>query len=254
MGTRLRTSRRIVPAAILIALGLSLLAGNVFSFDVVDNLWPVVLIALGLLWILRGPLWLGMVSIVAGAIFLAEEFGAPVRMETAWPLLIVALGVAILFSRDSRFRKRASATINDSNGAAYGSDSIESSVSFSSRSMAVTSTNFRGGTVSATFGSLELDLRQAQLHENGADLDLSSTFRQHHASRSDNVVASAEWLGNAGRGRRCSFLATHGRACAAPADISRPGQHHHSELTRRVSWAADSRPEAGFSNLSCQSN
>ena len=176
MGTRLRTSRRIVPAAILIALGLSLLAGNVFSFDVVDNLWPVVLIALGLLWILRGPLWLGMVSIVAGAIFLAEEFGAPVRMETAWPLLIVALGVAILFSRDSRFRKRASATINDSNGAAYGSDSIESSVSFSSRSMAVTSTNFRGGTVSATFGSLELDLRQAQLHENGADLDLSSTF------------------------------------------------------------------------------
>ena len=165
-----------MPAAILIALGLSLLAGNVFSFDVVDDLWPVVLIALGLLWIIRGPLWLGMVSIVAGTIFLAEEFGAPVHMETAWPLLIVALGVAILFSRDSRSRKRASATDNNSNGSAYGSDDIESSVSFSSRSMAVTSTNFRGGTVSATFGSLELDLRHAQLHENGADLDLSSTF------------------------------------------------------------------------------
>ena len=176
MGSKLQQSRRVVPAAILIALGLSLLAGNIFSFDVVDNLWPVVLIALGLLWTIRGPLWLGVVSIVAGTIFLAQEFGLPVRMETAWPLLIVALGVAILFSRDGRSKKRRSAPASDSDGSVHGSDGIEFSVSFSSRSMAVSSMNFRGGTVSATFGSLELDLRQAQLHENGADLNLSSTF------------------------------------------------------------------------------
>ncbi len=176
MGSKLQQSRRILPAAILIALGLSLLAGNVFSFDVVDDLWPVVLIALGLLWIIRGPLWLGMVSIVAGTVFLAQEFGLPVRMETAWPLLIVALGVAILFSRDGRSKKRASAIANDSDDSDYGSDRIEFNVSFASRSMAVSSMKFRGGAASATFGSIELDLRQAQLHENGADLDLSSTF------------------------------------------------------------------------------
>ena len=176
MGGKLPQSRRILPAAILIALGLSLLAGNVFSFDVVDNLWPVVLIALGLLWTIRGPLWLGAVSIVAGAIFLAQEFGAPVSMETAWPLLIVAVGVAILFSRNGRSAKRTQLPGGSRGRVTDVSDEIDISVSFSNRTVAIPSMEFRGGKVSASFGSVDLDLRQTQLHENGADLEISSTF------------------------------------------------------------------------------
>ena len=106
-GYQIRRSGRIVPGAILIALGLVFLAGNLWSFDLWDTLWPLVLIALGLLWIVRGPLWLGVVSLVAGGIFLADSLGADVDMGTYWPLLIVALGVGILLERNNVGRRRA---------------------------------------------------------------------------------------------------------------------------------------------------
>ena len=76
MGDQFRRSARILPGAVLIALGLALLAGNILSFDVLETLWPVILIALGLVWVIRGPLWLGVVSVVAGTIFLADNLGA----------------------------------------------------------------------------------------------------------------------------------------------------------------------------------
>ena len=107
-GYQVRRSGRILPGAILIALGLIFLAGNLWSFDLWETLWPLVLIALGLVWIVRGPLWLGMVSLAAGGIFLADALGARVDMGTYWPLLIVALGVGILLERNNVRGRRAS--------------------------------------------------------------------------------------------------------------------------------------------------
>ena len=53
---------------------------------------------------------------------------------------------------------------------------IDVSTTFSGANRVVTSQAFRGGAVSATFGGAEIDLRQAQLHENGADMNVSATF------------------------------------------------------------------------------
>ena len=50
------------------------------------------------------------------------------------------------------------------------------SATFSGTSRTITSQSFVGGSVAATFGSAEIDLRQARLHENGADLQVSATF------------------------------------------------------------------------------
>ena len=100
MGHQMKRSARILPGAVLIALGLALLAGNILSFDVLEALWPLILIALGLVWVIRGPLWLGVVSVVAGTIFLADNLGAGVDMQTYWPLLIIAVGVTLAVSTE----------------------------------------------------------------------------------------------------------------------------------------------------------
>ncbi len=175
-GYRIRRSGRILPGAILIALGLIFLAGNLWSFDLWDTLWPLVLIALGLLWVIRGPLWLGMVSLVAGGIFLADALGARVDMGTYWPLLIVALGVGILLERNKGGRRRAATMPDNAEILTDDESTIDVTATFSGSKRTVTSQAFRGGTVTATFGSVEIDFRQAKLHENGADLQVSATF------------------------------------------------------------------------------
>ena len=173
---QVKRSGRIVPGAILIALGLVFLAGNLWSFDLWDTLWPLVLIALGLVWIVRGPLWLGVVSLVAGGIFLADALGANVDMGTYWPLLIIALGVGILLER-TNVRGRRPASIPDGPEVLTDDEStIDVSATFSGANRTVTSQSFVGGFVAATFGSAEVDLRQAKLHEAGADMQVSATF------------------------------------------------------------------------------
>ncbi len=175
-GYQIRRSGRILPGAILIALGLVFLAGNLWSFDLWDTLWPLVLIALGLLWIVRGPLWLGIVSLVAGGIFLADSLGARVDMGTYWPLLIIGLGVGVLLERTKGGGRRASPMPGNAEVLTDDESTIDVSATFSGTSRTVTSQSFVGGSVAATFGSVEIDLRQARLHENGADLQVSATF------------------------------------------------------------------------------
>ncbi len=175
-GYQVKRSGRIVPGAILIALGLVFLAGNLWSFDLWETLWPLVLIALGLVWVVRGPLWLGIVSIVAGGIFLADALGADVNMGTYWPLVLIALGVGILLERNNVGRRRAVPIPDGPEVLTDDESTIDVSTTFSGTNRTVLSQAFRGGTVSVTFGSVEIDMRQAKLHENGADLQVSATF------------------------------------------------------------------------------
>lgn len=175
-GYQIRRSGRILPGAILIALGLVFLAGNLWSFDIWDSLWPLVLVALGLVWVVRGPLWLGMVMLVLGGIFLADSLGANVKIGTYWPLLIVALGVGILLERNNVGRRRAPAMPDNAEILTDDESTIDVTATFSGSNRTVTSQSFVGGSVAATFGSVEVDFRQAKLHENGADLQVSATF------------------------------------------------------------------------------
>ena len=153
-GYQVKRSGRIVPGAILIALGLVFLAGNLWSFDLWETLWPLVLIALGLVWIVRGPLWLGMVSLVAGGIFLADALGANVDMGTYWPLVLIALGVGILLERNNVGRRRASPVPDGPEVLTDDDSMIDVSATLSGTNRTVLSQAFRGGTVSVTFGSV----------------------------------------------------------------------------------------------------
>ncbi len=176
----------IIPAAILIAVGSLFLADNLWSLAVWGVMWSGLLIVLGLLWIVRGPLWLGVVVVVAGGIFLADALDTGMEIGTWWPLLIVALGVGVLLER-LRIKQRlgiqpprpaVSARPPSAEVHTLSLDTIDISATGASTHHAVVSQAFLRGAASATFGQIDLDLRQARLHEDGAEMQLAATFGQ----------------------------------------------------------------------------
>ena len=172
----MQRSRGVLPAAILIALGLLLLGGNLLSFDFWNILWPLVPMVFGLMFLVRGPVWLGMVGIVAGAIFLADALGAGVGMGSLWPLIIIAIGVGILLERSNVGGRRSATAPGDATVLTDDMNTIDLTATFSNTSRSIMAQAFQGGTLAATFGEITVDLRQSQLHENGADLQVSATF------------------------------------------------------------------------------
>ena len=101
--TNTRVSRgNVVIGVMLIVIGASLLVDRT-GLDFWDgrwSLWPIILVGIGLARLVQswsgGPIR-GLMPIAAGAWLFAVQGGWLV-LETSWPLLVVALGVAIAVS------------------------------------------------------------------------------------------------------------------------------------------------------------
>lgn len=93
------TIGRIVTGLVIVLLGGIFLADNLGLIDVgsIGQLWPVILILLGIGSITRpghrrGGAWL----LFLGALFLLHTFDY-LRLRDSWPLFIVAVGVGIIW-------------------------------------------------------------------------------------------------------------------------------------------------------------
>jgi predicted membrane protein len=156
----------------LITLGVLFLldqTGTIDAGDLIGDWWPVIIIAIGLAQLAQrrgspiGPL------IVAGfgAILLLTQLDL-VSQEVRgyfWPIFLVIAGLAIIFRGPWR---------NVPSG--VGDDVVQASALFGSNELKVTSRGFRGGSVTALFGGVALDLRQANLDPGGATLTATALF------------------------------------------------------------------------------
>ncbi|MGH2663356.1 MAG: LiaF domain-containing protein [Actinomycetota bacterium] len=84
-----------------------------------------------------------------------------------WPLLLIVVGIAILFRHG---RGRGPGVGNSSE------DVVRSSAVFGGSEIASHSQRFRGGSLTAVFGGVTLDLRQARLAPEGATLSVTAVF------------------------------------------------------------------------------
>lgn len=171
-GTR-RAPGSVVLGGILILLGLLLMLNNlgIVDFgDVISDWWPLILIGAGLFNLaqtgsLTAPT--GWVPIVLGSVFLLAtlDYLRWSRVWDLWPVALIVAGLSIVFGRGGATRE----------GEADESE-LRISAMFSAVERRVTSDAFRGGRVSAVFGGAEVDLRQAELTEQGATLGVSAFF------------------------------------------------------------------------------
>ena len=96
---RAELSGPLIPAAVLIVLGVLFLLDNLDVLDfgqVIGDWWPAAIIALGLWWLLSGATILGIIAVVVGAIFLADQLDLAPGIGSLWPLILIALGLWIL--------------------------------------------------------------------------------------------------------------------------------------------------------------
>ncbi|MFQ5717980.1 MAG: LiaI-LiaF-like domain-containing protein [Acidobacteriota bacterium] len=155
------------------SLGLFLvLLGGLFLLDqtglanfghVVGSWWPAILILLGVSQWARSP---GrrtgpLVMTVIGIVFLLDTLDIISVWNLLWPLAIIGVGVWLILNRGS------APHVNDA-------DTVNLSAAFAGVESVSRSQNFRGGSLSAFFGGVGLDLRDAAVAPGGARLDVTT--------------------------------------------------------------------------------
>lgn len=159
--------------AVIVVVGVLLLVGTTGLYDV-GALWryvPSLFVLLGLWALYRsgfrnvtGPV---VLILVAGTVqLLALDVITGDVVATWWPLLVVAFGLSMLFGR-WRQRRRAPAVATED---------FDLVGIFGGTERRVSSSSFRGGSATAIFGGVDVDLRDAALSDPPAVITATALF------------------------------------------------------------------------------
>jgi hypothetical protein len=160
--------------------------------------WPALLIIVGIVKVFQDRdffhLIMGVVLVVVGALFQANNLGIiNFWFGDLWPLAIILAGVLIIrgsFMRPRMFSPDGSCCAGDAFENAKGkrfhhhgifeksmdSDVLQVSTVFGGGDYKISSTKFKGGSASCVFGSIDLDLRDAEMEGDSIVLDFSVMF------------------------------------------------------------------------------
>jgi predicted membrane protein len=149
---------------LFVGVGLFADALNVIEFgDIFRQWWPVGVIAAGLISFISNPrawLWPSVTVIVGVALLLNTLNVVDVNIgKLIWPSILIFIGISVLAKRKSQPK-----SVDD--------DRVDSFVAFAGSEERSVSQDFKGGKMSALFGGTMLDLNDAKLTKDGADLDV----------------------------------------------------------------------------------
>src|ERR1035438_8627854 len=169
-----RHNAGIIPAVVLIGIGALFLLNNFHIFHVENwtQFWPVLLIAVGLVRLVESEYSNGRVMggamVAVGGLLLTDTLGyINLTWNDFWPLILIGIGVLMLWTRlmppaplpPPRPNTWTHHATVDSSELHEGT--LNEFTMFGGVERKVTTDDFRGGQISATFGGVEIDLRQA---------------------------------------------------------------------------------------------
>jgi len=164
---------RLLLGCSIVALGILFLLDSAGSLDaglVIDHWWPLVIVAAGLFTLAERPpsVLRGALLVAAGALLLL--FSTNVLDDNAWdyvwPAAIVVAGAVILLRWSGRAIPRG----------ANPEDVVRSTAIFSGSKLVSAARQFRGAWLTAIFGGITLDLRDAELAAEGASVNATAAF------------------------------------------------------------------------------
>lgn len=172
---------------IFILIGISVLFKQLGFWDlsnIISIWWPLILIGVGIRQLSRNPIskTSGITLLVLGALFQMRNLNIITvsLMRFFWPAIIIYIGVSMLLPRTLRKEN------HEFNKDDTDQDIVDNLSLFSGVKSRNISKNFRGGSLVAIFGGIDMDLRNAVLL-NGARMDVTAAFG------GVNIIVPPEW-------------------------------------------------------------
>jgi predicted membrane protein len=181
-------SAKAIAGYVLIVIGILFTLENL---GVIENyqlweFWPVILILVGIAHVFRpgrqGQRVWGFLEIGFGAFFLLRTLG--VFWISFWkigPVMMVAIGAYLIYEafgpgRRPRVPPGTSGASGEHGVAGGPSPYLNEFAFFGGGNRTIRTASFRGGNVSVIFGGNEIDLREAQMAEDTASIDVFALF------------------------------------------------------------------------------
>lgn len=169
---------------VIIGGGLLLDAFNVFEFgDVLSQWWPSLLMFVAVAQVATGSgsiVGSGILFTVGALLQLSKLGYLPGGFWSAfWPIVIILVGLSFIASRfrANRWKKKEQFTDPNFIGTVNVEGSrIDRTAIFGSVDARVVSNDFTGGELTAVFGGIEIDLREANISGTSAHLDVTAIF------------------------------------------------------------------------------
>jgi len=144
-----------VLGVIIVVVGVVALLGQLGVVDVslgdlIAAWWPLVIVAVGITALVSVPrAWIGPAGVIAVGVFFQLDTLGLVRVnvwDLLWPIVIILVGLALLTRLGTR---------------GTDDDTVNSAVIWWGAERRTRSQTFRGGSLSAIMGGIEVDLREA---------------------------------------------------------------------------------------------
>lgn len=167
--------------AFLILGGLALLLDQmgIISVERLWRFWPMILIFIGL-WnlVCESGRVFGAVMVILGVLFQLDTLGiAHFSWAQLWPVAIIAAGVLIMWSSlKARKISKVVGSVLGANSQADPQTTLNEVAIFGGIERRITIQDFQGGNINAIFGSVELDLRDANILQDEAVLEINAVF------------------------------------------------------------------------------
>lgn len=177
-----RTKKLIFWGLALMIAGTLLLARNLDILPIAfpDYLfsWKMILILVGTYVAFVKQRWGGLFPLGLGVYFIIPDiFGVElVELHRLWPLVLIFIGAGLILKinspkskkKEKYYKQRTSFDIND--------DFMEAVAIFGGGNKKVSSYNFKGGTVTAVFGGMEIDLTNCTLAKENVEIEVVAVF------------------------------------------------------------------------------
>ena len=166
-------SNRLLFGGILLILGIAFLLdtlgiAGIDAGSIISLAWPLILVYFGLQALQRNNTMWGLIITGIGALFLVSNVTGWNAWDMLWPIILIIMGLSILMRRSPNMAGGVASISSN--------DVVHESAMFWGSEQVITSQNFQGGSIDCTFGGVKLDLRQAKIAAEGANLTVNCTF------------------------------------------------------------------------------
>lgn len=176
-------SKRVTWGIILILVGLVLLLDqmNILEFgDLISTYWPSILILMGIFGLISrdSSKLSNLVVLGIGLFFQLRNLGyINISIwQILWPSILIIIGLSIIFKKDTRKHKSEVDPEKWEKENIVNEDIVDYFTIFSGIENTNYSKNFKGGKLTAIFAGIELDLRDAEIDEKTAVLNITAIF------------------------------------------------------------------------------